>query len=51
MTDTITVLDESTMNQDPASLSSTTTCRPSASVVGVLSGHPHGSQRRIYARS
>jgi hypothetical protein len=43
MTDTITVLDESTMNQDPAYQSSTTTCRPPASVVHGLSEHPLGS--------
>jgi hypothetical protein len=43
---TITVLDESTMNQDPAYLSTTTTCRPPASVVHALSEHPRGSQGR-----
>src|SRR5215213_4128597 len=50
MTDTITVLDESTMNEDPAYLCSTTTCRPPPSVVDALSDHPRGPQRGIYAR-
>jgi hypothetical protein len=40
----------STMNQDRAYPSSTTTCRPRPAAVDVLSGHPRGSRRRIYAR-
>ena len=38
------------MKQDPAYLSSTTTCGTPASVVDGLSEHPRGSQRGIYAR-
>src|SRR5829696_4924764 len=43
MTDTITVLDESTMNQDPASLSSTTTCRSGSRGVKGPRSQPRGS--------
>src|SRR5215208_72164 len=46
MTDTITVLDESLMNQDPAYLSSTTICRPISRAVTGLRSHPRGSQGR-----
>src|SRR5918992_30200 len=49
MTDTITVLGESTMNQDPAYLSSTTTCRSPSPVVANLRSHLRGSEREVYA--
>src|SRR5215213_10241812 len=47
MTDTINSADESTMNQDPAYPSTTTTCRPLPRVVVARRSHPRGSGGRF----